>query len=319
MGKEGIGPVSETVQFCVRLSSETDRDIIRLLEDSPGGFARKDGKLYVLADDRVFLCDDTPDGEKLLGKLTAGAAAEPEPETEATAWKNLLNGKADESSMRKYGIRDHVRRCVILFRLLQDRENLLLPDMIPVEKPDHIAGIGRNEAALILDMEKRSPEEAYEYAAAAAETMESEAGISCLAGVGITAGTAAELPASYCRARNAIETGIRHRIPGRVFSWDRLALERLTDLIPSESIENFRKEMFPPQAEKIMTDETLETVRAFFLNDLNLSTTARQLYIHRNTLIYRMDKIRKATGLDLRKFEDAVVFRMMMDNGSKQE
>ena len=311
--------MSSSVQFSVRPLSETDSKTVSLLERSSGGFARKDGRLYILAEDRVFMCEDTPDGEKLLRKLTAGTSAEPEPVPEALVWKELLTGKTDESAMRKFGIPSQAQRCVILFRLLQDRDNCLLPEMIPVDLPDHIAGLGRNEAALILDMENRSPEEAYEYAAAVTETMESEAGISCMAGVGQTVSSAAELPVSYHRARDAIETGIRHRIPGRVFSWDRMALERLTDLIPSDSMDLFRKEIFPPRAEKVMTDETLETVRVFFRNDLNLSTTARQLFIHRNTLLYRMEKIRKATGLDLRKFEDAVVFRMMMDYSDKQE
>ena len=68
----------------------------------------------------------------------------------------------------------------------------------------------------------------------------------------------------------------------------------------------------------VLTEETLETIRVFFRNDLNLSTTARQLFIHRNTLIYRMEKIRKATGLDLRKFEDAAVFRILMSIPDKQ-
>ena len=311
--------MNSTVQFCVLPLPETDPEIVCLLEKNSGGFVRKDGRLFILADDRVFVCEDTPYGEKLLSRLTSDASEGPESETETHVWKDLLGGKADESAMRKFGIPDRALRCVILFRLLQDRENGYLQDMIPVERPDHIVGLGHNEAALILDMENRSPEEAYEYAAAAAETMESEAGISCLAGVGRTAGTSGELAESYRRAVEAIETGICHKMPGRVFSWDRMAIERLTDLIPSERIELFRKEIFPPQAEKVMKDEILDTVRVFFLNDLNLSTTARQLFIHRNTLLYRMEKIRKATGLDLRKFEDAVVFRLLMDNSRKQE
>ena len=68
-----------------------------------------------------------------------------------------------------------------------------------------------------------------------------------------------------------------------------------------------------------MTNEILETIRVFFLNDLNLSTTARQLFIHRNTLLYRMEKIRKITGLDLRKFEDAAVFRFVMSLTDKKK
>lgn len=311
--------MNSTVQFCVRHLSETETEIASLLGKDSCGFVRRNGYLYILADDCVFMCDDTPEGEKLIGKLSADTSAEPEAKTETKVWKDLLSGRTDEAAMRRFGIQNAAQRCVVYFRLLQDIDNCHLPELIPVDRPDHIAGFGHNEAALILDMENRTPEEAFEYAAAVAETMESEAGISCLAGVGKTAGTAAELSVSYRRAMDAIETGIRHRMPGRVFSWDRMALERLTDLISSESIEMFRKELFPVQADKVMTDETLETVRAFFRNDLNLSTTARQLFIHRNTLLYRLEKIRKATGLDLRKFEDAVVFRMIMDNSNQQE
>ena len=106
---------------------------------------------------------------------------------------------------------------------------------------------------------------------------------------------------------------MRHRIPGTVYDFGAQTLERLADLIPSGKAEAFRQRIIPPEAEKVMTEETIETIRAFFRNDLNLSTTARELFIHRNTLLYRMEKVRKATGLDLRKFEDAAVFRILMD------
>ena len=96
-------------------------------------------------------------------------------------------------------------------------------------------------------------------------------------------------------------------------------IERLSDLIPAGEAEKFRKEMISPRAEKVLTEEIMETIHVFFMNDLNLSTTARQLFIHRNTLLYRMEKVRKATGLDLRKFEDAVVFRMIMDTVKKTD
>ena len=92
--------MNSTVQFCVLPLSETDPEIIRLLEKSSGGFAGKDGRLYILADDRIFMCEDTPDGKKLLGKLTAETSEGPEPEAETLVWKDLLNGYADESAMR---------------------------------------------------------------------------------------------------------------------------------------------------------------------------------------------------------------------------
>ena len=63
---------------------------------------------------------------------------------------------------------------------------------------------------------------------------------------------------------------------------------------------------------RLFNEEMLSTIEKFFENSLNLSETARQLYIHRNTLVYRLDKVQRATGLDLRAFDDAVTFKLMM-------
>jgi carbohydrate diacid regulator len=185
--------------------------------------------------------------------------------------------------------------------------------MVPVEETDRILEFESGEAALILCMKKRSAEEAKEFAGAAAETMESEAGISCTAGIGRTAGNLREIAGSFRDAEAAIETGSRHGIPGPVYDFSEQTLERLADLIPSGKIEAYRREMISPEAEKVLTEETIETIRAFFRNDLNLTTTAKELFIHRNTILYRLEKVRKATGLDLRKFEEAAVFRILMD------
>lgn len=70
--------------------------------------------------------------------------------------------------------------------------------------------------------------------------------------------------------------------------------------------------LFNRKTARLFNDEMLHTIEMFFAKDLNLSDTARQLYIHRNTLVYRLDKVQRQTGLDLRKFDDAVTFKMMM-------
>lgn len=311
--------MDSSLQFIVRSSSGTDPDILRLLEKNRGGYIRKGGILYYLADGLVYSCEDSPEGEKLLGNLSEGACAARGGDPEEQIWRDLLAGKTEAMSAVRLKAADSVPRCVILFRLPQDAEGFSLTEMIPVDETDRVTGLGGGEAALIMNMKKRSADEAFEYAAAAAETMESEAGISCFAGIGRTVRTLADLPSSCLEARAAIGTGIRHRMPGRVFAWEKMTLERMADLIPPGSAAAFRKEIIPPQAEKILNEETLETVRVFFQNDMNLSTTARHLFIHRNTLLYRMEKIRKATGLDLRRFEDAVVFRMILDMDPGQE
>ena len=74
----------------------------------------------------------------------------------------------------------------------------------------------------------------------------------------------------------------------------------------------FIKEIFEGKAPDDFDDETLSTINKFFENSLNVSETSRQLYIHRNTLVYRLEKIKKLTGLDLREFEDAIVFKVAL-------
>ena len=308
-----------TIQFNVRSLSDTDAEILRLPELRCGGIAQKDSILYLMKGERICSCEDTPEGREIMEALSADRIHAEAQDTEENTWRAILSGRADLSGMKKYGIRDHIPRCVILFRPAHDSRHRIQQEMIPTEESDRIVGLDSGETALILDMRKRTCDEAFEYAAAAAETMESEGGVSCRAGIGRTAASACELSASLREARQAIDTGIRHSLPGIVHAYDRQTLERLADMIPEAEAEAFRKDLIPPQAEKVLNEETLDTIRIFFRNDLNVSTTARQLFIHRNTLLYRMEKIRKATGLDLRKFEDAVVFRMMMYSHGKHE
>ena len=307
------------IQVGIRSLSDTDEMILQMPEVQQGVLAVKDGILYLRSAEVVYSCKDTPEGRMLLEKISAERLRVREKDTEEKAWRDLLSGSTDMSELGKYGIRECDPRCVILFRPIQSSRNRIHKEMIPMEESDRIVDLENGETVLILNMKKRSGTESYEYAAAAAETLESENGISCYTGVGRTAGKAASLSESLKEARIAIDTGIRHRIPGFVYAYEQLTLERLTDLIPKERAQAFREGLIPTQAGKVLNGETLETIRAFFQNDLNVSTTARQLFIHRNTLLYRIEKIRKATGLDLRKFDDAVIFRLLMYSDIKQD
>lgn len=311
--------MEQKIQMIVRSVSETEKEILRTAEFNHNEIVQRDGILYLRTGDQVFSCADIPEARLLLEAVSQGVRTEAEPDSEKQAWRDLLRGRTDLSLLQRYGIQEHARRCVILFRPVSGSAGPIRYEMIPVEDEDRIIALDNGEAALILNMKKRSSEEVFEYAAAVAETMESEAGISCFAGIGRMAETTGNLSDSCRDARNAMEIGIRYKIPGRVFAWDRQMLERLTDLIPSDRAGEFYREVISPQAEKVLNDEILETVRVFFQNDLNLSTTARQLFIHRNTLLYRMEKVRKVTGLDPRKFEDAVVFRIMMNISTDKE
>ena len=83
--------------------------------------------------------------------------------------------------------------------------------------------------------------------------------------------------------------------------------------LPQEISAYYHSLLFNRKTQRLFNEEMLYTIEMFFKKDLNLSDTARQLYIHRNTLVYRLDKVQRQTGLDLRKFEDAVTFKILME------
>ena len=309
---------TRSIQVSVQSFSDIPPEIQKMMNDMPGTIIRTGGVSYLQSGNQVFFCETSPEGTALLNRILRADASENDVSREEAALRAAVNGSADISLLRRFHIGEHEQRCAVLLRFSQFTDRDLLSEMIPIEEKDRMIIMENGDAVFLLHMSHRTQDEVAEFAAAAAETVESEAGVTCFAGVGRPADSLENVSSSYLDAKTALFTGMRHRIPGRVYVYSRLALERIADSIPAEKAEKLKQEMISGQSEKILTAENLETVRAFFRNDLNLSTTARQLFIHRNTLIYRMDKIRKATGLDLRKFEDAVVFRMLMSISEKK-
>ena len=293
----------------VRSFSDTDPAIRTKMSSTDYRIVREKGYAYLRIGETVYSCEDCPESLRLL----EACAADSRTSTEDREWLALLKGSEDPlQAAQKLGIPCHGERSVILFRPAQPYQYSDLQDSIPLEGSDRMIPLENGDAVLILSMKRRTRAEVIEFVSAATETMESEAGISCCAGIGRPAASIEKLPSSYREAEAAIKTGKRHRMPGSVFDYERQTLERLADLIPEEEASRFRQEIVTEEAAAVLKGEMLETIRVFLRNDLNLSTTARELFVHRNTLLYRMEKIRRVTGLDLRKFEDAAVFRIIM-------
>ena len=310
--------MEKKIQFDRRSFSELDTDLRELVEEKKDGIVRRGGNVYFRIGSAVYSCPEDSEASSMLEWLIRKSESD-RPDDKDRIWMSLLKGSADSAVRSRHGIPDKAVRCVILFRTVPRTENHLLRESIPLKDTDRAVMTDNGDIAVILNMGGMAEEEAAEYTAAVTETMESEAGIVCCAGIGRPVSTADKLPDSFQEAGEALNTGIRYHLPGRVYSYSRQALERIADLIPENGVNLIRQQILHPDAEKVLTGEMMETARAFFQNDLNLSTTAKKLFIHRNTLLYRMDKIRKATGLDLRKFEDAVVFRLLMSISDRQE
>ena len=121
-----------------------------------------------------------------------------------------------------------------------------------------------------------------------------------------------ELSGAYKEARMALEVGKIFYSDRNVFSYNSLGIGRLIYQLPVAICEMFIDEIFKEETLDSVDEETLITIRTFFENNLNLSETSRQLYVHRNTLVYRFEKLQKKFGLDIRTFEDALTFKLAM-------
>ena len=109
----------------------------------------------------------------------------------------------------------------------------------------------------------------------------------------------------------ALEVGRLFYVEKEIMAYDRLGIGRLIYQLPMSLCEMFIREVFGDEVPQILDDEeAMSTISKFFENNLNISETARQLYVHRNTLVYRLERIEKAIGLDIRTFDDAMIFKI---------
>lgn len=121
-----------------------------------------------------------------------------------------------------------------------------------------------------------------------------------------------EVSRSYKEARMALDVGKIFFGDKNVIAYSSLGIGRLIYQLPIPLCKMFIREIFENKSPDDFDEETLTTINKFFENSLNVSETSRQLYIHRNTLVYRLDKLQKSTGLDLRIFEDAITFKIAL-------
>ena len=121
-----------------------------------------------------------------------------------------------------------------------------------------------------------------------------------------------EVSRSYKEARMALDVGKIFYSGENIVAYARLGIGRLIYQLPIPLCKMFIREVFENKSPDDFDEETIVTIHKFFENSLNVSETSRQLYIHRNTLVYRLDKLQKITGLDLRVFEDAITFKIAL-------
>ena len=189
----------------------------------------------------------------------------------------------------------------------------MVQGLFPDRTKDYVINVGEQDIVLVKEVgEGCDMAEMEQLAAGIAETLNSEFYVKVSIGISTVVDNLKDLARAYKEARVAIEVGKVFDTEKNIVSYENLGIGRLVYQLPTTLCEIFMQEVFKKGSIESLDRETLMTVQAFFENNLNVSETSRKLFVHRNTLVYRLEKIRKMTGLDLREFDHAITFKVAL-------
>ena len=248
--------------------------------------------------------------------------------------KNLYDEKYDKTSFIKSILLDNIlasdiyiksnelrfsnddRRAVIMIKFGQVTEippYEMLQEIVGSSDSDYVINISEQDVVLVKEFAKGIDiDEVEVYGKKLLDDVQAKYNEKALVGISSIVESLKDLARGYKEARIAIEVGKVFDIEKPVMSYKKLGIGRLIYQLPTTLCEIFLGEVFKKGSLESLDRETLMTVQAFFENNLNVSETSRKLFVHRNTLVYRLEKIRKVTGLDLREFEHAVTFKVAL-------
>lgn len=235
-------------------------------------------------------------------------------------FRSILRGEVEGAEMETMALEHEIAleqdRCVVMLHLQNvDAESALniLSAITGDNSDDAVVEMDRHTLVLVKKLDEQGDYDDIDQLGQAIEnTFMSEANHQVYIGIGEMKPTLGLLSESMREARRAIDVGRIYRKEEYVFIYRKMLIERFLADVPREMGQRYNSLLFNRKTARLFNDEMIHTIEKFFENSLNLSETARQLYIHRNTLIYRLDKVQRIIGLDLRAFDDAVTFKMMM-------
>jgi carbohydrate diacid regulator len=189
----------------------------------------------------------------------------------------------------------------------------VLKGLFPDRRRDFVVSLGEKETVLVKEVDEGTDFAGVRgMAVAMGSTFRSELMVDTIIGISSIRRQVKELANAYREAQVAIEVGKVFDMTENIVEYENLGLGRLIYQLPPTMCEMFLAEIFKKNGISALDRETLDTILAFFENSLNISETSRKLFVHRNTLVYRLEKIKKLTGLDLREFDQAVVFKVAL-------
>ncbi len=228
---------------------------------------------------------------------------------------NILPGDVYARAKELRFITD-IPRAVMLVQQV-DRTDVMVLDVIqrlfPDKQSDFVFSVSETDIVVIKELANGDDVAAVEELAQQIENaVRSELMVKVIIGIGTVAGHLRELADRYKEAQVAIEVGKIFEPEKNIIRYENLGIGRIIYQLPSSLWALCRSQAFKIFPIESLDADTLDTINKFFENNLNVSETSRKLYVHRNTLVYRLEKIKKLTGLDLREFDHAIVFKVAM-------
>lgn len=228
---------------------------------------------------------------------------------------NILPGDVYVRAKELHFVTDEPR-CVLLVRQMENSDVAaveVIQRLFPDKQKDFVININENDVVVVKALPSAyCPEEIMKTARSIEDLLHEELGIKCVIGISTNARHLRELADRYKEAQVAIDVGRVFESEKNIINYESLGLGRIIYQLPTTLCEMFLNEVFKKNPIETLDEDTLETINKFFENNLNVSETSRKLYVHRNTLVYRLEKIKKITGLDLREFDHAIVFKVAM-------
>ncbi len=217
---------------------------------------------------------------------------------------------------KKLHIETDVRRIVFIIETKNEKDTNALEtvrNIFSAKSKDFITAVDEKNIILVKEVKAN---ESYDDMNKTAKVIVDMLNTEAMSTVHVTYGTIVneikEVSRSYKEAKMALDVGKIFYGNRNIIAYSNLGIGRLIYQLPIPLCKMFIKEIFDNKSPDEFDEETLITINKFFENSLNVSETSRQLYIHRNTLVYRLDKLQKSTGLDLRVFEDAITFKIAL-------
>lgn len=209
-----------------------------------------------------------------------------------------------------------ISRVVLLIRFMNKADVVpydIIQNMFPDKAHDYVITVGESDIVLVKELKPGMDTKAINAIAhSIVDSVQSEFYLKCVVGIGTTVSSVKELARSYKDAQVALEVGRVFDTEQTCINYESLGIGRLIYQLPPTLCEMFLSEVFKKDSLESLDRETLLTIHAFFDNNLNVSETSRKLFVHRNTLVYRLEKIKKLTGLDLRQFDHAITFKVAL-------